>query len=480
MSSSGAWEENKKKVAIVGGGLVGALQACFLAKRGYQVDVYEKRQDMRQQEATFGRSINLALSHRGREALRAVGAEEVVAKNGIPMYGRMIHDKNGGRHPIYYGKKTQYIMSVDRRCLNELLLTVSEQYSDLVRLHFEHKLVSCDFDKGSIVFEKNIGPGRGHTEMIDRQADLVIGCDGAYSAVRQQMMKTTRINFQQEYIPHGYIELYIPPSPDGQFAMEQNYLHIWPRQTFMLIALPNVKDKSFVATLFMPFEIFESLTTREKLLEFFQDKFPDALKLMGEDALVETFFKLKPLNLVSIKCDPYHIKDKAILLGDAAHAMVPFYGQGLNCGFEDLLVFDDLMEKYNEDFGKVLEEFSKHRKQDVQTMNDLAMYNYIEMRASVNSKLFLLRKYLDNFLFMLFPNSWIPLYTMVSFTRTRYHECLSQRLWQDKVLRRISVYGGLSLTVAMVIACKYYVPRSFLDYLADKLSKLDMNMLKAR
>lgn len=425
--SDGTSALDKKRVAIIGGGLVGSLQACFLAKRGFRVDLYEMRADIRLQEKVFGRSINLALSHRGREGLRAMGLEEEVLRNGIPMRGRMIHGLDGSKKAIYYGTKDQFIVSVDRRRLNELLLSAAEKYST-VQIHFDHKLVSCDLDKKEPVFESSEGKLK-----TAEPVDLIVGCDGAFSAIRHMVMKTTRMNYSQEFISHGYIELRIPPSDDNQFAMEKNYLHIWPRHEFMLIALPNVKDNSFVCTLFMPFAIFESLTNEEKVVSFFEGNFPDASQLIARESLLDVFFSLKPLALVSVKCYPYHVNDRAVLLGDAAHAMVPFYGQGLNCGFEDLLVFDDLMERYQNDFAKVLPEFSNVRSIDAHSINDLAMYNFVEMRSGVTSWTFLVRKKLDDYLFWLLPNVWVPLYTMVSFTRIRYHECTKRRQWQDKV-----------------------------------------------
>lgn len=433
---SGVEQQKMKHVIIAGGGLVGALQACFMARRGYKVDVYEMRPDIRTMEVVRGRSINLALSVRGREALKRVGLEDVVVKTGIPMYSRMIHDLDGTRRAIPYGKKDQYIMSVDRRHLNEVLLTEAEKCPNLT-LHFEHKLKDCDFDAGKATFLKK----DGSVETVT--ADLIVGCDGAFSALRQQMMKKTLLDYEQVFIPHGYMELSMPPTPDDQFAMEINHLHIWARNDYMMIALPN-QDKSFTVTLFMPFEMFKSLKKESDVLEFFKAKFADSIPLLGEKDLVETVTKNKALPMVTVKCSPYHVKDKAVILGDAAHAMVPFYGQGMNCGFEDCVVFDDLLSEHHDDFGAALKEFTTHRSVDAKAMCDLAFYNYVEMRQSVNSRLFLLRKKLDNFLSWMFPNTWIPLYTTVSFTRTRYHECIKNKEWQDKVIRR-TLYLGVPL-----------------------------------
>ncbi|KAL8585210.1 hypothetical protein ACOMHN_013225 [Nucella lapillus] len=436
---------SRKHVAVCGGGLVGAMNACFLAKRGFTVDVFEMRPDIRTQEVVRGRSINLALSVRGREALKKIGLEDQVIQKGIPMFSRMIHDCDGTLRPIPYGKGQQNIMSVDRRLLNEVLLDAAEKYPS-VKTHFNHKLVKCNFETGEIVFLHD-------GEELKRKVDVIVGTDGAYSAVRQQMMKRPNLlfNFQQDYIPHGYMELNIPPSHDGQFAMGLNYLHIWPRGNFMMIALPNL-DKSYTTTLFMPFDMFRSLKTEDQLMDFFRTTFPDSIPLLGEEELKDTFFKGKALPLVTVKCDPYHVGGKAVLLGDAAHAMVPFYGQGMNCGFEDCIVLDDMLDKYNNDFEKALPAFTAFRNPDAKAICDLALYNYVEMRDSVNSPAFLLRKKVDNFLNALFPSFWIPLYTTVSFSRMRYHQCIANRAWQDKVITGLCWGAGTVLSMGLLTA----------------------------
>ncbi|XP_060560337.1 kynurenine 3-monooxygenase-like [Ruditapes philippinarum] len=433
-----------KTVIVIGGGLVGALQACFMAKRGYKVDIYEMRSDIRTMEVVRGRSINLALSVRGREALRRAGVEDTIVKYGIPMYSRMIHDRDGKRRPIPYGKKDQYIMSIDRRHLNEILLTEAEKFST-VTTHFEHKVVECNFNEGSVTFQKKDG------SVVTVKADMVIGCDGAYSKVRQEMMKKTLLDYEQIFIPHGYMELSMPPAPNDKYAMEINYLHIWARNEYMMIALPNY-DKSFTVTLFMPFDIFKTLTTETAVLDFFKTNFADSIPLLGEKALVETVIKNKALPMVTVKCSPYNVKDKFVIMGDAAHAMVPFYGQGMNCGFEDCVVFCDLLDKHEGDFGATLHEFTSFRSIDAKAMCDLAFYNYIEMRQSVNSRLFLMRKKLDNFLFWLLPNTWIPLYTTVSFSRKRYHECIKNKEWQDRVIQR-----ALYISIPTLAVAGYYM-----------------------
>ncbi|KAM3606201.1 uncharacterized protein V6R79_012423 [Siganus canaliculatus] len=427
MEDSSSTLNKKKVIAVVGGGLVGALNACFFAKRGFDVKVYEAREDIRQAKVVKGRSINLALSHRGRQALKHVGMEEKIVSKGIPMHSRMIHSLSGKQTPIPYGKKGQYILSVDRANLNKELLTEAETYPN-TKLNFDHKLQDWSAETGLMTF---VRPD-GSEEQIE--TDLIVGCDGAFSAIRKQFLRRSRFDYSQTYIPHGYMELTMPPK-DGEFAMKPNYLHIWPRNTFMMIALPNL-DKTFTCTLFMPFEEFEKITTGDEVIEFFQKYFPDAIPLIGVDALKRDYFRLPGQAMVSVKCSPYHINDKCVLMGDAAHAVVPFYGQGMNAGFEDCIVFDEIMDQFNEDFSAVLPEYTRVRVPDDHAIADLAMYNYIEMRAHVNSKWFLFRKHVDNLLHFLMPKSVIPLYTMVTFTRTRYHEAVKRWRWQDKVINR--------------------------------------------
>ncbi|XP_057198896.1 kynurenine 3-monooxygenase isoform X2 [Triplophysa rosa] len=333
--------DKRKVIAVVGGGLVGSLSACFFAKRGFDVELYESREDIRQAKVVRGRSINLALSHRGRQALKHVGMEDKIVSKGIPMHARMIHNENGKRTPIPYGRKGQYILSVDRANLNKELLTAAEAYPNTT-LNFSHKLHDCSPEKGTVTF---FGPD---DQKKETRADLIVGCDGAFSAVRKQFLRQSRFNYSQTYIPHGYIELTMPPK-DGDFTMKPNYLHIWPRNTFMMIALPNL-DKTFTCTLFMPFEDFEEIRTGDEVIWFFQKYFPDSVPLIGVDALKRDFFRLPAQAMVSVKCDPYHLFDKCVLMGDAAHAVVPFYGQGMNAGFEDCLVFDEIMDQLNENF----------------------------------------------------------------------------------------------------------------------------------
>uniref|UniRef100_A0A5F9CW79 Kynurenine 3-monooxygenase n=1 Tax=Oryctolagus cuniculus TaxID=9986 RepID=A0A5F9CW79_RABIT len=413
---------HRKKVAVIGGGLVGSLNACFLAKRNFQVDVYEAREDIRVAKFARGRSINLALSYRGRQALKAIGLEDQIVSQGIPMRARMIHSLSGKKSAIPYGTKSQYILSISRENLNKDLLNAVEKYSN-AKVHFGHRLLKCNPEEGTITV---LGPDNVPKDVT---CDLTVGCDGAYSTVRTHLMKKPRFDYSQQYIPHGYMELTIPPK-NGDYAMEPNYLHIWPRNTFMMIALPNM-NKSFTCTLFMPFEEFEKLLTGSDVLDFFQKHFPDSIPLIGAQALAHDYFLLPAQPMISIKCSSFHFKSHCVLMGDAAHAIVPFFGQGMNAGFEDCLVFDELMEKFNNDLSICLPEFSRFRIPDDHAISDLSMYNYIE----------------------------------VTFSRIRYHEAVLRWHWQKKVINRGLFFFGSLIAIGGYYLLVHYMSLRPLDYL---------------
>lgn len=421
-------------VVVVGGGLVGSLQAIFLAKYGHRVRLYESRDDIRTNKHVGGRSINLALSVRGREALKAVGLEDIVMKKAIKMRGRMIHSTDGKEYSLAYGVGDQCIYSVDRRALNVLLLNEAEK-CDNVELHFSHKLVRVNFAKNDETKSKLIfSKGQNDESVI---ADFCFGCDGAYSALRRQMDRQGGLNYSQEYIPHGYKELTMPANPiTNDYAMEPHHLHIWPRKEFMLIALPN-PDKSFTLTLFMPRKIFAGIKDADDILQFFEEHFADVILKIGQEKLVKDFLTNETGKLVSVKCWPHYIEEGALLLGDSAHAMVPFYGQGMNAGFEDCLVFSELLQQSG-DLHEAAKLYSEERYKDSYAICDLAMYNYLEMRSHVISPMFLVRRQLDRFLHFLFPHYYIPLYTMVSFSRIRYSKVVERAAKQDKL-----VYQGI-------------------------------------
>uniref|UniRef100_A0A182X709 Kynurenine 3-monooxygenase n=1 Tax=Anopheles quadriannulatus TaxID=34691 RepID=A0A182X709_ANOQN len=453
-------------VAIVGGGLVGSLLALHLGKKGHEVNLYEYREDIRTAELVIGRSINLALSARGRRALAEVGLEDALLNHGIPMSGRMLHDVNGKCKIVPYDANTnQCIYSVGRKHLNEVLLNAAEKYPN-IHLHFNHKLVSANLDEGNLSMVDPVTK-----DVKSARADLIVGCDGAYSAVRKEIVKRPRYDFSQTYIEHGYLELCIPSTAAGEFAMPHNYLHIWPRGQFMMIALPN-QDRTWTVTLFMPFTQFHSITDQGLLLDFFRQHFPDAIELIGRERLVKDFFKTKAQPLVMIKCRPYHIGAKALIIGDAAHAMVPFYGQGMNAGFEDCSVLTELFNQYGTDLARILPEFSEKRWEDAHAICDLAMYNYIEvgaMRDLVTKRSYLLRKKLDELLFWMMPNTWVPLYNSVSFSHMRYSKCIANRAWQDKILTRV-LYGASIASVAAIGGlCYRHVTMGHLERLSTSI-----------
>ncbi|MFY8036796.1 MAG: FAD-dependent oxidoreductase [Cyclobacteriaceae bacterium] len=396
----------KKNIAITGAGLVGSLLSIYLAKRGYQVTVIERRPDMRKSKGYEGRSINLALSNRGIRALEEVGLAEELKKEAIPMHGRMIHDLQGNLQFQAYGKEGQYINSISRSGLNKVLMTAAENAG--VTFQFEKRITNVNFATTELSIQ-------GADQKIQQTSfDQVIGADGAFSAVRHALQMTDRFDYSQGYIHHGYKELHIPASATGGFRMEKNALHIWPRESFMLIALPN-PDGSFTLTLFFPFsgpQSFEKLSTAEEVQAFFNATFPDAVQLMPD--YVSEFFQNPTSALVTVKCFPW-VKNNVLLIGDAAHAIVPFYGQGMNAGFEDCRVLNQLLDVYHDDWEQVAPLFQQQRKPNADAIAQLALDNFTEMRDLVNDADFILRKKIEAKLHELYPTEWIPLYSMVTF-----------------------------------------------------------------
>lgn len=417
-----------KHIAIVGAGLVGSLLSIYLAKRGYKVSVYERRLDMRKHLIEGGRSINLALSNRGIRALEQVGLADLLKQNAIPMHGRMIHDEQGKLNLLPYGKAGQFINSVSRGGLNMALMTEAEKHG--VEFFFGHRCLQVDFSKTELALQEY--------EAVKRKTfDIIIGSDGAFSAVRGAMQITDRFEYQQTYIEHGYKELRIPAGDDGNFLMEPNALHIWPRDSFMLIALPN-PDKTFTCTLFLPFEgrnSFEALDSPENIDHFFKKYFPDAHAMMP--TLQEDFRDNPTASLVTIRCYPW-VRNKALLIGDAAHGIVPFYGQGMNAGFEDCRVLNDLLDEHGDKWKKVLPAFQTLRKPDADAIAQLALDNFVEMRDLVNDEDFIIRKKIEAKLHERYPDKWIPLYTMVTFRDDlRYSYALEMGLKQKAIMDEV-------------------------------------------
>ncbi|MBX2915239.1 MAG: FAD-dependent monooxygenase [Cyclobacteriaceae bacterium] len=427
-----------KNIAIAGAGLVGSLLAIYLKKRGYSVTVFERRGDMRKAGAETGRSINLALSNRGIRALEEVGLADELKKVAIPMHGRMMHDKNGNLSSFAYGKEGQFINSVSRSGLNVVLMNEAERLG--VEFRFEQRIAKVDLERTTLLVDSNQSIVHGQLAAIDhglltnKNFDYIIGADGAFSAVRTAFQFTDRFDYQQDYIDHGYKELHIPPGANGVFQLEKNYLHIWPRESFMMIALPN-PDGSFTCTLFFPFEgdpSFSSLKTKQDVQRFFKETFPDAQLLMPD--LLEDFESNPTSSLVTIRCYPW-VRNKTLLIGDAAHAIVPFYGQGMNAGFEDCRILNNLLTKHSDNWENVLPEFQQSRKPDADAIAQLALDNFVEMRDLVADSDFLLRKKIEAKLYELFPDKWIPLYPMVTFMDTmRYSDALAISKKQSKIM----------------------------------------------
>jgi len=410
----------KDKISIVGAGLVGSLLGLALKQKGFEVSLYEKRNDPRKSKVAEGRSINLALSRRGILPLQRSGVFEKIESFLIPMKGRMMHDERGTLSFQPYGKEGQYINSVSRAQLNRLLVESAEEIG--VEVYFEHACKDVDFDTSTLTFLNGDAV----------KSDVIVGTDGAFSAIRRKMQLTDRFNFSQHYIEHGYKELTIH-SKDGDFALEPNYLHIWPRGNFMLIALPN-NDKTFTCTLFFPFDgdpSFEALETIGDIIPFFEKYFKDVLDLIPD---LENQFEQNPTSsLVTIQSFPWH-RNKTILLGDASHAIVPFYGQGMNSGFEDVRLFIEMAEKKNWQWDKVLPSFSNSRKKDADAISELALHNFVEMRDHVGDPNFLRRKKLESKIQEAYPNEWVPLYSMVTFSDMPYSEALRLGKIQKRVM----------------------------------------------
>lgn len=459
MSTIGDSEQGckaKEHVTVIGGGLVGPLLAVILGQRGFDVHLYESRSDIRTQVKS-GRSINLTLSNRGLEALRSVGLEDEVLGKAIPIPARKVHTIEGKTYCLPYGtKEGECIYSISRPALNQLLLTKAEENSN-VSVHFEHKLLQADLEGKILTFS-----AKGTAETIV-ETKFIFGCDGAYSTVRREMMRCGRLNYQQEYIKHGYKELTLPATQDGESAMELNFLHIWPRHEFMMIALPN-HDKTFTLTLFMPFKVFESIKSKEDLLAFFTKYFPDTIEKISVQQLFQDYFKNPLGKLISVKCSPHYMAKSTLILGDAAHAVVPFYGQGVNAGFEDCLIFSELLSQNDNDILVAAQAYEDTHWADTQAICDLSLHNYLDIRSRVLSPAFVVQQKIDSILHSIFPRYFIPLYSMVVFSRIPYHQVVERNALQRKAKCTLLLISLTSLGVLGYLAFKFFRMRASLSY----------------
>jgi kynurenine 3-monooxygenase len=416
------------KFVLVGSGLAGGLLAAYLGRRRYDVDLYERRADPREGNIVGGRSINLAISTRGIHALEQIGIADEALRHAIPMRGRMIHDKSGALHFAAYDvDPRKCINSIGRASLNAAVIEAAQRYPN-VRVHFNHKCTDLDLAEAVCHLETE-------TDKLTVRGDAVIGVDGAFSAVRASMQRNIdNFQYDESYLAHGYKELTIPPATDGSWRIEKNALHIWPRKSFMMIALPN-PDGSFTCTLFWEFEgprSFATTKTDDDVRRFFGEEFPDAVPLMP--TLLEDFKNNPTGSLVTIRCAPWYYRDKVCLLGDAAHAVVPFYGQGMNAAFEDCVVLDECLDKFPDNRERAFAEYFSRRKKNADALADLAIGNFIEMRDKTTSRTFRAKKKLDHLLEAALPGMYLPLYTMVTFTRIPYAQAARRARLQDRIL----------------------------------------------
>jgi kynurenine 3-monooxygenase len=442
---SGAAASN---IVLVGGGLAGGLLAAYLGRAGFQVDLYERRPDPEAGQFVGGRSINLAVSVRGIHALERIGLAEPVLRNAIPMRGRMIHDPRGGLHFQPYDKDPRRcIYSIGRGALNSATLAAARGFPN-VRVHFNQRCVEADLDRPvARLHDETTGQTR------EAAGRVLIGVDGAFSVVRRAMQRLDRFDYSQSFLEHGYKELTIPPQPDDRHRLEPHALHIWPRRSFMMIALPN-PDGSFTCTLFAPSEGpagFAALRDDAQVLRFFRLHFPDAVEIMP--TLTADFRHNPTGSMVTVRCRPWRHQDRVVLLGDAAHAVVPFYGQGMNAAFEDCVVFDECLapckDPANVPWTDVFAEYERRRKPHTDALAELALGNFIEMRDRTASRAFRAYKAYERTMQRLLPRWYTPLYTLVTFTRAPYADAVARARRQNRTVCAVLIALGVSLLLLM-------------------------------
>ena len=425
----------KEKILIVGAGLCGSLLALRMAQRGYQVVVYERRSDLRESDISAGRSINLSLSDRGLKALRMAGVEDKAKELCIPMKGRLMHDaKSNTFESNYSGRPGECINSISRGNLNSLLLSEAEKHQN-VTIVFNTKCLHIDIEAKIATFESQTSK-----QQFKEEATVIFGTDGAGSSLRKSYEKQfPEFDVTQDFLSHGYKELEIPADKNGNHIMSKEHLHIWPRGDYMLIALPNM-DGSFTVTLFLSYSEgeynFDNLVSEKKITEFFEKDFPDTLSLIPD--IVKEFENNPTGKLGTVKCYPWAYKGNTLLLGDSCHAIVPFYGQGMNASFEDVYVLDRVLHQFEGDWSRVFSEFEKQRKTDTDAIADLAIDNYFEMRDHVANPLFKEKRIVEMNLEKFFPTQYFSKYSLVTFNEDiGYHDAMTKGRAQDKVLLKM-------------------------------------------
>ncbi len=438
----------KENILIIGAGLCGSLLALRMAQRGYKVTVYESRPDLRATDISAGRSINLALSDRGFKALRLAGVEDKAREICIPMYGRLIHDVDGNTFSSNYsGRDGEYINSISRGDLNGILLTEAEKHEN-VTIHFNKKCTTVDIENSTAKFEDYTTK-----EKLSVTSDVIFGTDGAGSVVRKSyyLERKFLFSYSQNYLTHGYKELEIPATENGSHQISKDHLHIWPRGEYMLIALPNM-DGSFTVTLFLGNEEgiynFKNLNSESKISAFFIAQFPDALTLIPN--IAQEFANNPTGALGTVKCSPWSYKNKTLIMGDAAHAVVPFYGQGMNASFEDVVVFDEILNQEFGDWETVFKTYEKARKEDTDAIADLAIDNYFEMRDHVANPLFKQKRKIEMDLEKSFPTQYYSKYSMVTFNENiPYADAMKKGRAQDKALLNLITDKDVSTSLEM-------------------------------
>ena len=427
--------QKEKDVAIVGSGLVGSLLAIFLKKQGHKVTVFDRRPDVRHVQFS-GRSINLAMSNRGWKALREAGIEDEIRKLALPLDKRAMHVEGQEVYFQKYGEEGEAIYSISRGVLNRKMIDLAEAAG--AEFHFEEKIWDVDMQEARLYTgESEKSPWKEY------KFDLIFGADGAFSRVRHKMQRQSRFNYSQHFIDVGYKELTIPANEDGSHKLDNSSFHIWPRGKFMLIAMPNLNG-TFTCTLFMPFEgevSFESITTEQQADNFFETYFPDIKDEISN--LKKDFFKHPTSAMVTIKCFPWSYYDKITLVGDSAHAIVPFYGQGMNAGFEDISVLNSKMNKYGDDWEKIFEEYQTERKPNADAIAELSYRNFIEMSSKTADPMFLLRKKIEKKFANDHPELWTPLYSRVTFSDKAYEEALRIGDYQRGIMDEVMKIPGI-------------------------------------
>ncbi|MEM0931807.1 MAG: NAD(P)/FAD-dependent oxidoreductase [Bacteroidota bacterium] len=421
--------QTPKNIAIIGSGLVGSLLAIYLRKQGHTITVFDRRPDIRTIKFS-GRSINLAMSNRGWKALRKVGLEDAIQEIAIPMDKRAMHVVDQPMYFQNYGKDGESIWSISRGILNRKMIDLAERAGATFK--FDEKVWDIDLPEATIF--------TGATEKSkwkEYKYDMVFGCDGAFSRVRHKMQRRSRFNYSQHFINLGYKELTIPPNDDGTHKLDKHSFHIWPRGKFMLIALPNL-DGSFTCTLFLPFEgktSFESITTENEAKRFFKTYFPNVRKEI--ENLTDDFFKNPTSAMVTMKCYPWTYWNKVALVGDSAHAVVPFYGQGMNAGFEDIYMLNQYMETYGDDWDTIFETYQKERKPNADAIAELSYRNFMEMSSKTADPKFLLQKKIEKWFAEKHPDKWTPVYSRVTFSDRPYAEALHIGDAQEEMMQQI-------------------------------------------